>query len=80
MPVCGYCEEPLEGGRIIGNTHQECAMRTVVGSVAHIEKRCSCYVPGSEEGDPPGMTLREAARAAVAAHSRWVQEKYLGKV
>jgi hypothetical protein len=46
--------------------HRECEMRAVLGSVAHLERRCGCFVPGSTENDPPGMTRREAARAAVA--------------
>ena len=37
----------------------------VAGSVAHIEQRCSCFVQGSDEGDPPGMGLREASQAAL---------------
>jgi hypothetical protein len=40
-------------------------MRAIIGSVAHVEHRCSCFVPGSTESDPPGMTRREAANAAV---------------
>jgi hypothetical protein len=46
--------------------HRECGIRTVMGSMAHLEKRCSCYVPGSIEGDDPGLTKREAARQAAA--------------
>jgi hypothetical protein len=48
--------------------HVECVYRAVAGSVAHIEQRCSCYVPGSTEGDPPGLTKRQAAKAALEAH------------
>jgi hypothetical protein len=33
--------------------------------VAHILRRCSCYSPGSELGDPPGFTKRQAAKAAL---------------
>lgn len=47
--------------------HRNCLLRLTIGSVAHIKRRCSCFVPGSEEGDPPGMTLREAADAAARA-------------
>lgn len=49
--------------------HRACFLRGILGSVAHIEKRCSCYVPGSHEGDDPGMTRRQAAEAAVSAWS-----------
>ena len=45
--------------------HHECFARCILGSVAHQNRRCSCFVPGSEEEDPPGMTRREAARAAL---------------
>jgi len=49
-----------------GNLHRECLMRMVLGSVAHIQKRCHCYVPGSEENDDPSLTLRQAAKAVAA--------------
>jgi len=45
--------------------HKNCGLREIIGSVAHLERRCSCFVPGSTEGDPPGMSRREAANAAV---------------
>lgn len=65
---CQYCGEPLEAGETMG--HQECRFRMVGGSVAHIERRCSCYVPGADETDPPGMSLREGARAALRAYRK----------
>ena len=68
--TCAYCAEPLDPGaetRILG-WHDECSFRTIKGSVAHIEHRCSCYVRGASETDPPGMTRREAARAALTAY------------
>ena len=35
--------------------------------VAHVERRCSCYVRGAEEGDPPPeLTLHEVGRAVAA--------------
>jgi len=75
---CFYCDEPVtimdnpetvntsEGPRA---AHMECNFRAAMGSVAHIEKRCGCFVPGSTETDPQGMTCREAAKAAVRAWS-----------
>jgi hypothetical protein len=33
--------------------------------VAHLQRKCSCYVRGATCGDPPGMSKREAAKAAV---------------
>jgi hypothetical protein len=73
---CPHCGEPVVAEErsspeptltVWGDMHRECAHRSILGSVAHIERRCSCYVPGSTESDPPGMTVREAARAAVRA-------------
>lgn len=71
---CTDCHEPIHHGDIgtistgLGVEHYECRMRAVVGSVAHSEGRCSCFVPGSTEGDPPGLTAREAAHAALRAY------------
>lgn len=62
---CGYIMEYVGDEITFAPEHVECMMRSVLGSVAHIEKRCSCYVPGSTCNDPPDMSLREAAKAAV---------------
>ena len=79
MKFCDWCGERLMCGEawlvpLIGDPkkkyllfHRECQMRQFVGSVAHLEGRCQCFVPGSTCTDPPEMTRREAARAAVAA-------------
>lgn len=48
--------------------HHECFMRGVTGSVGHQRGTCSCH--GGSEEDPPGMTRREAARAAVLEMER----------
>jgi hypothetical protein len=69
---CLYCEEPFDeargdrgqampfadkdGPRIV-HVHIECSMRQVVGPLAHLEKRCSCY--GGTDHATPGMTERE---------------------
>lgn len=50
--------------------HYECNMRQVIGSVAHVEGICSCNIPGSIEGDPPGSSLHEGALLAVMAWQR----------
>ena len=70
---CEYCKEevlPGEGNPNIKTSlrytmHHECLFRCVAGSVAHIRHECGCYVKGSDESDPPGMTLREGAKAAL---------------
>jgi hypothetical protein len=67
--ACGHCGERFADGDIgtidLGGTalHYECGMRLVIGSVGHQKKQCVCY--GREDEDPPGMTKREAARAAL---------------
>lgn len=72
---CAWCGERIADGEqnaICANEamHRECAFRAVVGSAAHIERRCSCYVLGSAEGDDPALTKRQAAAAALAAYDR----------
>ena len=68
MP-CILCEESVVdgdagtinyGGQIV---HYECGMRSVIGSVGHLQMACSCY--GGVREDPPGMTYRQASKAAV---------------
>jgi hypothetical protein len=77
---CDYCEEEILPGERAPNPgsdfHHECLFRMGVGSVGHVNRRCNCY--GGNEGDPEGMTRREAARAALelylkldTAHIRW---------
>lgn len=66
--LCMLCQEPIaEGdcGTFQGAhpIHYECQMRSVVGSVGHQMGTCSCF--GGTEDDPPGMTYRQAAIAAV---------------
>ncbi len=68
--ICVYCNEEILPGERADNKgsdfHPECLFRAVAGSVAHLQRRCSCFVPGSREGDPPGLTRRQAAAAALA--------------
>lgn len=71
--VCSYCNEHIlpheaQDKFVCGAPfHMDCHARAVIGSVAHIQERCSCFIPGSNEHDPPGMSKRQAARAAVEA-------------
>jgi hypothetical protein len=68
---CSHCDEPIvngDSGIVYSNgpvAHRNCFLRQSIGSVAHLRKRCSCYVPGSTEFDPPNMTRRQAADEAV---------------
>jgi len=76
---CEYCnEEILTGERSDvfqrNDFHVECGFRILAGSVAHIEKRCSCFGGKDWNLDPPGLTRREAARAAVEAHNKLTKQ------
>jgi len=68
--TCRWCGEELADHERDEDRslHNECAARIVIGSLAHVEERCSCYMPGSTENDPPNMTKREAAIAALKAY------------
>lgn len=49
--------------------HYECHARMLLGSLGHQQGRCSCF--GGDYEDPPEMSVRDAARAALAfARSR----------
>lgn len=74
---CARCDEPIaegERGWLIPHYdgaalserpyHYACGIRGIIGSVGHIQRRCSCY--GGTDEDPPGMTERQAAEAALA--------------
>jgi hypothetical protein len=70
MPNCTHCEEPVLAGEQhqafqSEAMHQECGFRSTVGSVAHVLRRCHCFKLGSSLGDPPDLTKREAALAAL---------------
>lgn len=60
LPYCGGPEEPREL-----TFHHACHLRSVIGSVAHQQGRCSCFVPGSLAEDDPALTRRQAAEAAL---------------
>lgn len=75
--VCGWCGEtfgPEDSGLLLDADettmpyHVECQLRSVLGSVAHVEHRCGCFVMGSDDNDDPRLTKREAAIAAVKAY------------
>jgi len=71
--TCAWCEEPILPGERIHTSiepaaHLPCGLRMILGSVAHVQGRCRCFVKGSTESDPEGMTKRQAAAAAVKAY------------
>lgn len=67
LPVCMLCDEPLLAHEPLApmhaRAHWECGLRAIVGGLNHLKGICSCC-GGSEPPDPPGLSRREAARAA----------------
>jgi len=72
---CAHCGEPIaadDDGWMVPTInaaealpfHAACQLRGIIGSVAHQQRRCSCFVPGSTCGDDPALTRRQAAEAA----------------
>ena len=57
---CGWCEEPLPDDVML---HPECVTRSIVGGLNHLKKLCPCY-GGDAPPDPPGFSIREAAKLA----------------
>lgn len=75
---CTHCDEEVtsedsgvvmpylsEAGPEMRVEHRECFLRGVLGSVGHQRGLCSCHGGPGTMDDPPGMTKREAAFAAV---------------
>ena len=74
--LCNWCGESIvegdagimmplitEIGTLDIYRHKECYLRGVFGSVGHQQRQCSCY--GGTIEDPPELTRRESAIAAV---------------
>ena len=64
---CLWCKEPILPGdlrhSLMDGYHYACAVRAALGPIAHLQKRCSCFVKdGSAEHEPPGISMRQAAR------------------
>lgn len=74
MTTCGWCDEPLLEGDPLAPAfgtphHWECGLRSVLGGLNHQMGNCSCC-GGTEPPDPPNMTTRQAALAAVGYYAR----------
>lgn len=78
--TCPHCDEPVvaeyasiphlaaDGSVSDRHWHPECYMRAIVGGLNHLLGKCTCC-GGIDPPDPPGMTRREAAIAAVAYYT-----------
>jgi hypothetical protein len=76
--TCARCDEPIDDGTEaaiphireyeieILHYHPECRLRMMIGGLNHLLGRCTCC-GGTEPPDPPEMSRRQAALAAVAA-------------
>jgi hypothetical protein len=76
--LCRWCEENIEELKIAKRLpriyidctkttefdyyHMECLVRSIIGSVAHQDRRCPCY--GGVDGEPEDLTKRENAISA----------------
>lgn len=81
--ICVWCSEPIapdevlkdhhasvQGPWLSQDLHRECLARQVIGGVRHQQGLCSCCMPGGMATDDPVLSLRDAARAAVAYHRK----------
>jgi hypothetical protein len=69
LTKCEWCHEELlpeerNPATPFFEMHSPCGFRAIMGSLAHLQGRCSCVNDTLEETDPPGMTLRQGAEAA----------------
>ena len=71
--ICLWCNEPITPSEpshpIIEGHHLECGIRVVTGPLAHLQARCSCFIAGSTEADPPEQTRRQSAAAVL----QWIR-------
>jgi len=74
--TCGMCQEKIEydedAMRMGGVFHTECLLRSTLGDVPHLERRCLCF--GGSDHDEKG-SYREGAKRAVA----WLIEHHRGR-
>lgn len=82
--LCLYCDGPIfendrgfsmpcgadEDGVIAAPEHFECFVRQIFGSVAHQEKRCTCYGGTGTDDDDGELTRRGSALLAFAEFDR----------
>jgi len=66
--------ETLEVSAVYLPYHQECMLRTVLGSLAHVERRCTCYGGTKNDEAHGALTKRQEARLVVAI---WEQRPQL---
>lgn len=85
--ICAHCDEEITDDefRLVKHmdkfgvvelpNHVNCITRSAIGGINHLKGICTCC-GGSEPPDPPEMTKREAANAAVRY---WAQEVDAGR-
>lgn len=80
---CHWCTEMVVPGDLMHSAlpgyHYACALRAALGSIGHLQGRCSCHrTDGTAEDDPPELTKRQAARL-VADYVRQQQAPQPGR-
>lgn len=80
---CLWCDELVVPGDLVHSIlrgyHYACALRSMLGSIGHVQGKCSCYVANSAaEHDPPELTKRQAA-GLVADYVRHQQTSQPGR-
>lgn len=70
--ICDWCGEQMRSGDLVHLLvpfmHHACTVRAIMGSIGHLEGKCACFVAGSTDDDPPGISKRAAAELVV----KWI--------
>lgn len=77
---CDWCDEEITPNddavklpHITG--HLECHLRFALGSVTHLEQRCSCFTSTPDDDIAPHHSLHDEARATL----RWLLQHNRGR-
>lgn len=70
--TCRFCDEPVlpTDDTYFRDMHRECAIRVTAGSLGHQMGLCCCPGNPGTLDDPPGVSKRDAARAAADLYLR----------
>lgn len=73
LKICDLCAEAILPGEDVSpssfngeEVHMECGFRAVAGGANHMRMTCHCY-GGTDDPDPPGLSMRDKARESLKA-------------